>query len=341
MVRKNQHYVPQCYLRNFTNKPDMIFAFNKFTKKSFESNVSNVASETYFYDFPSDSEKTERRQEMEKFFSGLEGIAPKFIRHIQRKIDGIFSLRNLGKAYSINVLTPDQKLDLSCLIAIQALRTRDFRNFLIEMFQKSQPIANDITEVYTIESLKKFEEEYSVKLNEALVEQIKSIGAGIGFSISNLLKTDGISIVQAQFIFDHYKELSETLLNHIWMIGINETGQPLYTSDHPVVKHQHKDFSGYSSQGIEIVYPLDKRILIILRERNHFFKYKKLDRKLYPLTLQDINYYNALQVFHSNRMVFCSENKFDLAREICKKYPEVCSEEKNRINFKTDQPLSE
>ncbi len=334
MVVKNQHYVPQSYLRNFANKQDMIFAFNKFTKKSFLSNVSIVASETYFYEFPSDSEKTERRQEMEKLFSGLEGIAPKFIRHIQRKIDGIFSLRSLGKAYSINVLTQDQKLDLSCLIAIQALRTRDFRNLLVEISEKSESIVSDIIEVDTLKVIEKFEEEYSVKLNEDRVEQIKYFRAGIGLSIWNLLKTDGIPVMQAEFIFDHYKELSETLLNHIWMIGINDTGQSLYTSDHPVVKHRHKKFSGYSSEGIEIVYPLDKRILIILRERNHFSKYTGLDSQLFPLTFEDIHYYNGLQVFHSNRLVFCSEDKFELAREICQNSPEVCSEEKNRIEVK-------
>jgi hypothetical protein len=125
------------------------------------------------------------------------------------------------------------------------------------------------------------------------------------------------------------------------MIGINDTGQPLYTSDHPVVKHRHKDFSGYSSEGIEIVYPLDKRILIIILEKNHFKKCISLDRKLYPLTFEDIHYYNGLQVFQSNRMVFCSEDKFDLAREICQKYSEVGYEEKNRIQFKTEQSLSE
>lgn len=341
MVVKNQHYVPQYYLRNFTNEQSLICSFDKFKQKSFPSNVKNIASETYFYDFLQDSEGGKRVQKMEKFFSELEGKASRFTLHIQKKVEGIFNLRNLGKAYSIKVLTSDQKLDLSCLIAIQALRTRDFRNFLIEMFQKSQFIANDITEVYTIESLKKFEEEYSVKLNEPLVEHIKSIGADIGLSILNVLKTDGIPVVQAQFIFDHYKELSETLLNHIWMIGINDTSQPLYTSDHPVVKHRHKDFSGYSSEGIEIVYPLDKSILIIILEKNHFQKCISLDRNLYPLTFNDIRYYNGLQVSQSNRMVFCSEDKFDLAREICQKYPAVCYEEKNRIQFKTDHPLSE
>ncbi len=338
MVVKNQHYVPQSYLRNFADKRDMIFVFNKFTQNLFRSNVSNVASETYFNDFPSDSERAERKQEMEKLFSELEGIASKFIRHIQRKVEGIFSLRNMGRAYSTHVLTQSQKLDLSCLIAIQALRTRDFRNFLIEMSKKSESIASDIIEVDTLKLIEKFEGEYSVKLKEEQVEQIKSFSSGVGLSILNFLQTDGMPVMQAKFILNHYKELSETLLKHIWLIGINDTAQPLYTSDHPVVKHRHQKFSGYSSEGIEIAYPLDKKILIILRERNYFQKYIDLDSKLFPLTFEDIRYYNGLQVFHSNRLVFCSEDKFGLAGEICQNYPEVCSEEKNRIQVKKDQP---
>ena len=39
---KNQHYVPQGYLRNFSTK-DQIFAYDKRERRKFKTNVRNVA----------------------------------------------------------------------------------------------------------------------------------------------------------------------------------------------------------------------------------------------------------------------------------------------------------
>src|SRR5258708_17506977 len=54
---KNQHFVPQSYLQRFTATADQakIWIFDKVTRRSFDSNVRNVASETHFYDFHDDN----------------------------------------------------------------------------------------------------------------------------------------------------------------------------------------------------------------------------------------------------------------------------------------------
>lgn len=68
-----------------------------------------------------------------------------------------------------------------------------------------------------------------------------------------------------------------------------------------------------------------------MREKSHFQEMLKLESKLLPLTYQDINFYNMLQIYGSNRFVFCSENRFELVEEVCQTYPHVCSTDKNRI----------
>jgi hypothetical protein len=53
MVRlKKQHYVPQGYLRGFTDEDGHLFAFDKVTSKVFNTNPLNVAAEQGFYDLP-------------------------------------------------------------------------------------------------------------------------------------------------------------------------------------------------------------------------------------------------------------------------------------------------
>lgn len=127
---KNQHYVPQFYLKYFTNPQEKLCTFDKFENKMLPfTNAKKLACEKYFYDFPQPSGTKERQQPMEKWFSELETKASKFMNHIQKKIQGIRSLKPSEKVDHLQVLTQDQKLDLAYWVAVQSLRTKDFRDF--------------------------------------------------------------------------------------------------------------------------------------------------------------------------------------------------------------------
>ena len=52
MVVKQQHFVPQCYLKNFANEEHRLFVWDKIKKASYPSHVKNIAQERYFNDFP-------------------------------------------------------------------------------------------------------------------------------------------------------------------------------------------------------------------------------------------------------------------------------------------------
>ena len=47
---KREHYVPQAYLRGFTEDGEHLFVFDKSTKTRFGTSVSRIACERYFYD---------------------------------------------------------------------------------------------------------------------------------------------------------------------------------------------------------------------------------------------------------------------------------------------------
>ena len=46
----NQHYVPEFYLKNFSQNGKQIFVFDKVVQKHFSSSISSVASQQSFYD---------------------------------------------------------------------------------------------------------------------------------------------------------------------------------------------------------------------------------------------------------------------------------------------------
>ncbi|WP_413172465.1 DUF4238 domain-containing protein [Anabaena azotica] len=337
--KKNQHYVPQSYLENFSldpkKKEKQIFVFDKFNQTKFSTNIKNIPLERYFYDFHEILVSPgEDPQIVENLFTEIEGEQKKLLKHIQKKIDWIFSLRKKSNAYSKKVLNQSQKIDLSYVVAFQWFRTREFRNFLLEMREVNKPLFDKLIKQEMNEIITQFAAEYSIPLNEESASEIKSMLFEITDDKLSFMYKEGLSAIHSNFMFSYYEPASQILRKHIYLIGINDTDQPLFTSDHPVVQYSHLGLKGINSPGIEIAFPINSKAILIMKEKSHFDKFTKLDSNLFPLTLNDVNFYNQLQVYGSNRFVFCSENRFDSVEEICKNNPDVCSNNKTRIQLK-------
>lgn len=304
---KKQHYVPQFYLKRFTHNGELLFVYDKFSKKARQSNIKDVAEERYFYD----SQQTEK---------GLGVIETDFsiaISKILKNTEPKSILRNILQKLRLNrgrVISRRQKRYLSFFITIQMFRTREYRNTIIEGSEKfGQAIINMMAKM-------KFPD-----VSPDHYPQVK-------------YDKKNASLLHTQNLFDRdfLIMITETINQHIWMVGMNETNQPLFTSDHPVVKRGHikhpfRSFSGIGSKGIEIAFPLSPRCILLMYERTHFKEHEKIDCKQISLTNDNVTYYNSLQVYQSYRQVFCNINDFTLVEEICKERPDICSPDRVRI----------
>jgi hypothetical protein len=136
---KNQHYVSQFYLKQWTNNKKQLFVYDKKQKKSFTSNVNVVASSRFFYDLPEidDNKKVEiieklkkdgfedayindlfQEQVLENSFSQLEAIVAPLLNQIIKKIDDVSALSEEWiKNYPI--FTNDDKQIFAHYIAIR------------------------------------------------------------------------------------------------------------------------------------------------------------------------------------------------------------------------------
>jgi hypothetical protein len=110
-IAKNQHYVPQFLLNNFTvGKKPQIWVFDKKTGKKFKTNIKNVASETKFYDFSFEDIELS----IEPGLAEVEATAAKLIKTI---------IKNEGIAH----LDENDKIFLSQFFALQFTRTKGHR----------------------------------------------------------------------------------------------------------------------------------------------------------------------------------------------------------------------
>lgn len=122
---KKQHYVQQSYLRRFSPNEKQIHVFDKVLGKEFLSGILDVAQESHFYRLP-DGMKSEDPSVtiddpliVEKAFSKIES---RFNQNIQTLVD-------LPATATIPAETRE---NLSVFLTIQLLRTRAYRNLIVE-----------------------------------------------------------------------------------------------------------------------------------------------------------------------------------------------------------------
>ena len=165
-------------------------------------------------------------------------------------------------------------------------------------------------------------------------------------------------MLHAELMWDpeFVSRIAVVLYHRIWIVGVNDTSIPLYTSDTPVVLQAHKQrenfipdpskgpaFSkaidvvieskrpGIESEGVELVFPLSPKCALIILESKHFKYLEKNQGKRYSLQPADIIRLNSLQVLESNRQVYSVSSDFGLAEKLCNDQPDICSENKDNV----------
>jgi hypothetical protein len=303
---KKQHFVPQSYLRRFSKDKKQIRVYDKILKKSFSDGIRNVAQESHFYKIPDEmipagiNFSDEDKLVFEKVLQNFEGELNQLIEKIFFLPPGIEIPKKIRESLSI-------------LIAVQLLRTRSYRKLVKEASEKFvQALARDLTKKNFGEKALKYTPKVKASKNNA-------------FALHS----------QLIFDFDNLAKMAEVFYNHIWQIGYNKTTKLFYTSDNPVVMHTplRSMFRGVGikSPGIEIAYPLSSRYILILVDSRVYATLKFADGKGSILEAENVEYYNSLQVIHSDRQIFCEEADFDLPEDMVKKDPDLSNPDSDRI----------
>jgi hypothetical protein len=299
---KNQHYVPRFYLKAFCANGRSLFVFDKLTGKTFQAGVANVASESLFYDLPARPGGPDDAQVVEKALSDLEagfaGALKELLAEVER--DGRFQPD-----------IPGRKPTLAYFIALQYCRTRQFRDMYAGM----------------IAGLSKTVEE-----KHALVQKyFEEKGEHVAVQPAGLtIPPESAPLEHAAFMFNgtFMQSAVPILMQHSWVIGENKSDHPFFTSDAPVVLRAHCDHSpyggsGFGSKGVEIVFPLSARYVLILRERSFFPDWQYLEGKVLPMLPDWVQVYNSFQICEGYRYVYGPEDKFEQVRHLVEQFPDL------------------
>jgi hypothetical protein len=319
---KKQHYVPQFYLRQFTKSGENIHVYDKFIQKSFRSGVRDIASNKFFYDLSQEIisewegliqqkqaeesidqsaidkllEQIKDVQLIEKYLSRLES---RFSRVLNEVLDGLDKRRRLKHKY---------RYDLALMAAVQFWRTQERRENMMELERKLEERVMRIVD----------------RMNEVKGTNFTAKDLAVAFDAEETATRHKMMLLKTEIL----EETAQTFANHIWVIGVNDTNNPLYTSDNPVTTSAHKvedwrSHTGIASLGVEVIFPLSPKYVLIMYERSyhHLAEYK--DGTLSYLKQDNIRYYNSRQVYSSYRQVFSIAENFELVKEMLSKEPEL------------------
>ena len=137
---KNQHYVPQFYLRGFSDDANL-YAYDVKRKCSFSTNIRNLGSENYYHNFPSDLQHAYTDSEEVDFLD----------KAINKSIENLYSLYNKNyekMTESVRGLLHGEKyhLDEGSLrilfdyIIIQYIRSSKFRAQCLVYGEKTEKL---------------------------------------------------------------------------------------------------------------------------------------------------------------------------------------------------------
>ncbi len=311
-IAKNQHYVPQFILKNFSNgKKDQVCVFDKKVGGNFKSNVKNIASENGFYNFKVDNED----YSLEPLLCNIETSSAKIIKQIV-------------VSESLDKLTKEDKKILSHFIAIQFVRTKDYREHFKDIFIKIRDNLSIRGFTDDIMNHSGVVEPSDIEVKEYSLKAIK----------------DASSIVPYFYDKD-------------WTIQKTSSEAKFYISDHPIAMknfYKESEFSnniGLNVEGIEVYFPISPSLTIgmycptllqsfksellnakaqLVLSPNSDFPTEPISNmeKLIccfetgePMSLikENVIHLNSLQVINGNRFIYSSNNDFELVENMLAK----------------------
>jgi hypothetical protein len=294
---ERQHSVPQCHLRKFAFDGKRLWVFDKCKQRVFAASTRDVAVARHFNNIP--DRLLEDGVDAEVGDRALTGVEEIYSRHVEALLGRVERARNSRFRRWTRVLHPCHKQLLAHCVAKQMLRTEGYWH------QCERMLENGLLSLAHTEL------------------RLHGLDDGVDVQVEwdrDMAKLDHLRLL---FDTDLIRDLVNIAGSHIWFVGVNNSPIPLYTSDDPVVSRSYDTSKsgrgvGWASPGVEISFPLSPRYILIMCDKGYFRQWRRWDGKLKDLEPDNVVYYNSLRVLHCHRQVYCPEDCFDIARQVCR-----------------------
>lgn len=313
--KKKQHFVPQCYLEKWAVPGKyQVYVYNKEQKKPYSASIEDVASERYFYDIDFTGIFTE--DDLKKL--GFAVCDPKHAddeqyveNYFSHQIEGDFKLRLesiINRARKMSpweikncyFLSEVDKYNLSLHLALQYIRVRAVRKAIADADDCLRQVMADMGVPQQVADRYTVPESQFPYIHDTMILNSKNI-----------------------------EDMSRRFFALTWILQINRTSQPFFTSDSPIgtqahIDHPFMSMAGLNSRGVEAYFPLSPDLLLLMFDGEYHSDLKNHDRR--PVELNDgeiVRSVNQRCVAHSDCCVFSNTDNFSAIEEMLNENPAV------------------
>ena len=289
-MAESQHYIPQFYLREFTDPETpnghepYVWVYEHESKKWKKKSPKNIASKPDFYSFVDQEDK--RRDEIEKGLSIIEGKTASIYR---------------GKICTRQCLTIQERATIAEFIALMVTRVPSFHNIIDSSVCELTKI---LLEMYKArpEAAKKFKEEYERDIGKKLPDDFDESW----FDHSRYKINASKSFILKMMV--SLTEIAKIIFNMTWTF-IHTTEKAWFiTSDSPVNMRNPKSNSPWYGQGlmyqdIEVTIPLSRQICILATWKKGLWPHIDIPQ----LVVEELNHD---RIVASDKFIISSQNDF-------------------------------
>ena len=288
---KNQHYVPQMYMKRFgygtDEKPRISVLFKQEGKILHNQNPENFASKNYFYDVPREVLEESLKFDFEvfpKLKSNQHLNDEQFIEHAFSREEGQYKkmLDELVANPEVIYTDKTRALFISFIHGL-AYRTKGFRDIIDGINNKTEEV---LRKICNNTGLSEDETEREIHLNCISGERQQTEYI---VSLSSVLET-----------------MQRLLVNYNWYIAYNNTDLDFIISDEPA----KTVWLGFN----DICIPISKKIAVVLRivdEQAPLASKDIPDGNIINMSIQGVIAYNLIQIGMAERYLFGSEKTIE------------------------------
>ena len=264
---KKQHYIPVCYLKKFSGNGKFVYVYNKNTSaKPYPCSVENIFNKEYFYKIPIELIPSDFRKDFDPlwiertfFRDNIESQYSDFLNELVFLVDDIINSGEDINQYRIPI---DYKIKLATYTIIQYFRTPEARNAVLDFINRIETTLSPINGF--------LKDKYGESIFPFLSESKKNHHPVMTHFAALFLNPKLIG------------DIAEAMSKNIWQIYVTKDNF-YYTSDQPIMIENFSEtidnkFSNLNLYGNVLTFPLSRKIVAKMYDREFFSKYEKSDR---------------------------------------------------------------
>lgn len=299
-----QHYIPRCYLKQFSDNPKSVYTYDKISSKAYRASLMSVCCEDNIY-----------------------SLSDSFVEDSNNQNGGHLNTLSIEKEHFANFVEPEFIKLLKELDVIKDEWMTDKERYRLTFLEKREIALHLVTQFFRLPIIKESVVNDYVRMDKANIDILKHLLAMQHNDKSfEDLKIDiecEEPALHADLTYlntDMLMEFADVIASNIWIFQVSRNAD-FYTSDFPIVVIPHVGkarpiYMGLAQYGGELTYPLLPNLLLTIFDRNYFSSLGDKDTVFVEATDKEVHRQNMLRYFYAKRHVFSLHNDYRLINMI-------------------------